>query len=116
VARSLEVGNVSINNVMLTEANSALPFGGVKKSGYGRYKGEFGFYAFANIKSVLFDSNSKKIEANWYPFTTPKYRVFSQMMQGLFSTQLKGLVQFALRGLQLESLAQKNRVRQEESE
>ncbi|MBT8352256.1 MAG: aldehyde dehydrogenase family protein, partial [Deltaproteobacteria bacterium] len=39
VARQIYTGNVSINNVMLTEGNHALPFGGVRKSGFGRYKG-----------------------------------------------------------------------------
>ncbi|MCG8618243.1 MAG: aldehyde dehydrogenase family protein, partial [Desulfobacterales bacterium] len=55
VARAIYTGNVSINTVMLTEGNHALPFGGVQKSGFGRYKGEFGFYAFTNIKAILVD-------------------------------------------------------------
>ncbi|MCP4021042.1 MAG: aldehyde dehydrogenase family protein, partial [Desulfobacteraceae bacterium] len=38
VTRQIVTGNVSINNVMLTEGNHALPFGGVQKSGFGRYK------------------------------------------------------------------------------
>ena len=52
---------------MATEANPALPFGGVKQSGFGRYKGEHGLHAFCNVKSVLIDKDSAKIEANWYP-------------------------------------------------
>jgi aldehyde dehydrogenase (NAD+) len=40
VAHALRAGGVSINNVMATEANPALPFGGVKNSGFGRYKGD----------------------------------------------------------------------------
>gem|GEM_PF-6709209 len=32
VARAIYTGNVSINNVMLTEGNHALPFGGVYRS------------------------------------------------------------------------------------
>jgi acyl-CoA reductase-like NAD-dependent aldehyde dehydrogenase len=103
VARRLVTGNVSINNVMLTEGNHALPFGGVKSSGFGRYKGEFGLYAFSNIKSVLIDKNSSKIEANWYPYTKKKYELFTSMMIGLFTGGIKGLVQFAASGLRLES-------------
>ena len=52
VARALVTGGVSINNVMATEANPALPFGGTKGSGFGRYKGEHGLHSFCNVKSV----------------------------------------------------------------
>ncbi len=107
VARALDTGNVSINNVMLTEANPALPFGGSKQSGFGRYKGEFGLYSFSNIKSILTDSNSKKIEAHWYPFATEKYATFAQMMSGLFGDGATTLARFAKHGMALESQAQK---------
>lgn len=108
VARGLVTGNVSINNVMLTEGNHALPFGGVKSSGFGRCKGEFGLYAFSSVKSVLIDRNSAKIEANWYPYTRKKYELFSEMMAGLFGGGVAGFARFAKAGLKLESYA--NRV------
>lgn len=104
VARKIVTGNVSINNVMVSEGNHALPFGGVKDSGIGRYKGVMGLRAFCNVKSVLIDGNSKKIEANWYPYTKTKYRFFTGLTQSLFRGKLIG---FALNGLGLESHAQK---------
>ena len=107
VARALRVGGVSINNVMATEANPALPFGGVKKSGFGRYKGEHGLHAFCNIKSVLIDKDSAKIEANWYPYTKEKYRLFTEMMVNLFGGGILSLPRFALSGLKLESYSKK---------
>ncbi len=104
VARAIYTGNVSINNVMLTEGNHALPFGGVGKSGFGRYKGEFGFYAFTNIKSVLVDKDSKKMEANWFPYTRKKYDIFSDLTRALYSPgKISGLVKGAFYGLKLES-------------
>lgn len=109
VARGIVTGNVSINNVMLTEGNHALPFGGAKSSGFGRYKGEFGFYAFSNMKSVIIDADSKKIEANWYPYTGPKFRLFEGMTRGLFGRGIGSLIGFAKNGLALESLSQKPR-------
>lgn len=103
VARALEVGGVSVNNVMATEANPALPFGGVKQSGFGRYKGEHGLHAFCNVKSVLVDKDSRKIEANWYPYTKEKYRLFTNLTVNLFGERgLKRLLKFALAGLTLE--------------
>jgi aldehyde dehydrogenase (NAD+) len=103
VSRALAVGGVSVNNVMATEANPALPFGGVKNSGFGRYKGEHGLHAFCNVKSVLVDKDSAKIEANWYPYTSEKYRRFTTLTVALFGERgLKRLLKFALAGLKLE--------------
>ncbi|WDP93316.1 MAG: aldehyde dehydrogenase family protein [Desulfobacter sp.] len=114
VARAIYTGNVSINNVMLTEGNHALPFGGVGKSGFGRYKGEFGFYAFTNIKAILVDKDSAKMEANWFPYTRKKYQIFSDLTRALYSPgKLRGLVLGAYHGLRLETyvgkLAKKGR-------
>ncbi len=47
----LEAGNVYINKVV--RGNPKLPFGGIKKTGFGREFGEHGFYEFVNIKSVV---------------------------------------------------------------
>jgi aldehyde dehydrogenase (NAD+) len=102
VSRALAAGGVSINNVMATEANPALPFGGVKQSGFGRYKGEHGLHAFCNVKSVLVDKDSAKIEANWYPYTREKYRLFTDLMVNLFGRSPLRLARFALAGLRLE--------------
>ncbi len=110
VARALRVGGVSINNVMASEANPALPFGGVKQSGFGRYKGELGLHAFCNVKSVLLDKDSGKIEANWYPYTAEKYRRFDALIDALFAQRgVRRLVRFALAGLKLEQQAKKPR-------
>ena len=109
VARQIVTGNVSINNVMLTEANPALPFGGTKASGFGRYKGEFGLWAFCNVKSVLVDKQSSKIEAHWYPYSENKYRALSELIDALYSKS-RSFVKFLKAGMRLESLANKERL------
>ena len=106
-ARAIVTGNVSINNVMLTEGNHALPFGGAKKSGIGRYKGEFGFYCFANIKSILIDANSGKMEANWFPYTPRKLELLTQLTTHMYRPGLLSLIRAMVAGLKLEAYAKR---------
>ena len=102
-----ELGQETILGFALTEGNPALPFGGTKNSGFGRYKGEAGLHAFTNVKSIIVDKDSAKIEANWYPYTPTKYQLFTQMTVNLFKGGLAGLVGFAIAGLKLEQYADK---------
>lgn len=46
-------GTSAINETTVQFAQNHLPFGGVNNSGIGKAHGEFGFYEFSNLKSVL---------------------------------------------------------------
>lgn len=109
VARQLECGAVSINNVMLTEGNPSLPFGGCKDSGFGRQKGEEGLLGYTRSKSILVDKDSSIIEPNWYPYTQKKYHLFVDLINVLFTKSPIKLLKLALVGMKLESESKKQR-------
>lgn len=110
IAKKLVTGNVSINSHMLTEGNPALPFGGIKDSGIGRSKGEWGLLGFTNVKSIIIDQQSSRIESHWYPYTQTKYELLSKLMVALFSKS-KNMLKFAMLGLKMDSLGTKEKIK-----
>ncbi|MCH2021868.1 MAG: aldehyde dehydrogenase family protein [Saprospiraceae bacterium] len=109
VARKLKTGNVSINNVMLTEGNHALPFGGINDSGFGRIKGSYGLESFCNVKSVIIDKQSKIIDPHWYPQTKTKYNTMTDLMQTFFM-KTKKWIKFAIKGMKMDALGNKEKI------
>jgi len=52
LSNEIESGMVSVNNVLVSDPR--VPFGGIKKSGFGRELSRYGMLEFVNIKSIRF--------------------------------------------------------------
>jgi len=58
LAKKIEAGTVFVNGTVSSDPR--MPFGGIKKSGYGRELGHYGIKEFVNIKSVKVFASPKE--------------------------------------------------------
>jgi hypothetical protein len=66
LGRRLQAGGVTINDCLVHFAVPALPFGGVKASGFGRSHGEEGLREFCTTKAFLENRFSLAREFHWF--------------------------------------------------
>jgi len=110
VARAIHTGNVSINNVLATQANPALPYGGIKDSGFGRYRGAHGLHAFSNIKSIVRDKQGPTPEMYWYPYSEKKYRLLGKLLEALYGTGKAGLLKAGVLAVRMMAMAKREKL------
>ncbi len=84
IAERLDVGNWSINDVIKNIGHPGLPFGGVKKSGFGRYHGAVGLRSFTYTVSGLTSRSHLAKEPNWFPYSDATYQQFKGFMDFVY--------------------------------
>ncbi|WP_109489256.1 aldehyde dehydrogenase family protein [Occallatibacter savannae] len=83
VSQALASGSCAINDVIRNIANPHAAFGGNGASGYGRYHGAEGLYAFSRVKTVMENRSSKQSEINWFPLGRKKYEGLNTLIEWL---------------------------------
>ncbi len=92
LASRMECGQVMVNDLVAAVGNPALPFGGVKNSGFGRYHGAEGLLSFTHQKAIMVDRGKLDFEPFWFPYAD-KYDAMSMAFHGLLGGNLpKALV------------------------
>lgn len=95
VARDLNVGTVLINDCLFSHASPQLPWGGLKKSGFGRSHGTFGLIDLVNIKHINIDVPGSRMW--WYPYGEARVKTARgglKFLHGTFFGRIKGCFQF----------------------
>ncbi|MGE5293820.1 MAG: aldehyde dehydrogenase family protein [Solirubrobacterales bacterium] len=73
-------GGVCVNDVVIHLSSPALPFGGVGKSGFGRYRGKAGFDALSNPKTILRQTLLFDIPLRFPPLREKSLRLLRRML------------------------------------
>jgi succinate-semialdehyde dehydrogenase/glutarate-semialdehyde dehydrogenase len=78
VARQLEVGTVTVNEVTYTGGLGETPWGGVKESGFGRSHSAQGLYEFVNVRHIHKPRSRLFVFKSlwWFPYTEHQYATF----------------------------------------
>jgi len=70
-------GNVCYNDTLMFMLNDEMPFGGVGRSGMGRYHGRFGFDTFSHLKPVMTRRFMLDVALRYPPYSRLKDKVLS---------------------------------------
>ncbi len=83
IARQLEVGTVTINEVAYTGGLAETPWGGVKESGFGRVRSDMGIFEFVNVRHIHKPRSRLFVFKSWwwFPYTPFQYETFKQALQ-----------------------------------
>lgn len=72
-------GSGAINDAVMQNSNSNLPFGGVGNSGMGRYHGEFSFECFSHMKPVLEKTMNFEPDLKYYGHSDRQLKLIQKL-------------------------------------
>ena len=75
--QQVSAGNVCYNDTLMFMLNDELPFGGVGRSGMGRYHGKWGFDTFSHLKPVMTRSFRFDVVLRYPPYSKLKDKILS---------------------------------------
>ncbi|WP_037078344.1 aldehyde dehydrogenase family protein [Pseudonocardia spinosispora] len=82
VARQLETGGVSVNNVLATVFQASLPFGGWKQSGLGsRLGGAHSVRKYCRTQARVVERLTPTKEPHWYPYRPGRARLIARIVR-----------------------------------
>jgi aldehyde dehydrogenase (NAD+) len=73
-------GSVIVNDAIVSQIISGLPFGGVGESGMGSFHGRYTFEAFSREKAVVRRSLRADLDVRYPPFTSTKDRILKWLL------------------------------------
>jgi aldehyde dehydrogenase (NAD+) len=68
ILNKVSSGGACINDTLMHISNHNLPFGGVGNSGIGKYHGKASFYAFSNLKSIVYSPTWIDLPLKYVPY------------------------------------------------
>lgn len=92
VARQVEAGGVFINDHLTPAGNPHAPWGGVKESGLGTQRGEWGIMSMVRVRHMARSRFLFSKDLFWFPRTEKQERIARGLIQGLYSGSLWGRI------------------------
>lgn len=89
VANKIKAGSVFINDALYSHVMAELPWGGLKKSGFGKSHSSLGMLDLVNVKHVSIDTLSWAKRMWWYPYNAAKLKTISYGLEYLYSKNAK---------------------------
>lgn len=75
----IQFGSGAINECVMQNSNSNLPFGGVGHSGMGSYHGKYSFECFSHFKAILDKPTILESNLKYYGYNEKKLNIFKKL-------------------------------------